>query len=699
MSRKKKNKGGSRKEAKSRKDKNKKKEEKKVIISKLSPLTYRNGTPVLYIKVHPKYRDELSFLFSGETSKVSDILNRDLYLTLRKNIKTTNHEPFSYAGIKFLLFILQALQGHIANGHSAFKDKIKVLSNSEEYYELNEKILRALDLPSYKLKDESSLEDFFKEKASSELRGYNITLEKIVYHVENSLNIEDLYNTTLYFRQAIMDMTLLWIIKLRDKITENRRLRTKTIKLDYTILDKENLLDKKKRKELYKKYYGAEVKEEWFDETYEDFVERIGKIPLLGLDFIDKIKRFYERMGYKWYQGSKKRFMKGLLIGFLMDDPFWRRKAEEWYNQNFHPREKLHFGKGECLPFNIGKLKGELEEIIDSFIVNHPKYNSKRKALLREEVSRYLNYLSSEEFTHEDVEWMKKNGYIPRDTVRSSMSNVQHYIRLEKGSGVCDDTAILLTGMKYGLEAMLGVIVADWFDTISKLSLFYSQRDKDESIGYSLIDLFVGKNKLISEEEILQIIAFSASRLPLPDHDDLKVSEIESKIRGHSSERYFNMVQNNEDYKSNFERHTEFILDFYYYLEEINRDPLEFLGQIINGSPNNIIGFQGMSINKYYRELINRISVLRKYMKMKGISNKRRKIINYDSWSKILKYRDDLKEILSEKREISPIFILPEEKADNLYRKLSNMPNIPDLLSEDTSDCILDIKTLKKILT
>ena len=115
--------------------------------------------------------------------------------------------------------------------------------------------------------------------------------------------------------------------------------------------------------------------------------------------------------------------------------------------------------------------------------------------------------------------------------------------------------------------------------------------------------------------------------------------------------------------------------------------------------PNNIIGFQGMSINKYYRELINRISVLRKYMKMKGISNKRRKIINYDSWSKILKYRDDLKEILSEKREISPIFILPEEKADNLYRKLSNMPNIPDLLSEDTSDCILDIKTLKKILT
>jgi hypothetical protein len=227
-------------------------------------------------------------------------------------------------------------------------------------------------------------------------------------------------------------------------------------------------------------YKGGFDADEWKDwgqgqvESVLRFLERISE---------GQNPRYYHDedgeplLGYDMFRGLEivdhDRLLIGAYLGGIMDqyDP-WRIKLEK--------KHGVKTGGGICSPINLEAVMANGLDVAE---------------------------LENCEHTLKDIEKYKGLGVIPEAPIQSSATILNGYVRLKKGRGVCDDLAITNAGILYGMDAALGVFLADAVDTWDKnVPLMYAG-GQDELIP-----------KIIAENEGARRKTSRRFKLPTEDH-------------------------------------------------------------------------------------------------------------------------------------------------------------------------------------
>lgn len=202
------------------------------------------------------------------------------------------------------------------------------------------------------------------------------------------------------------------------------------------------------------------------------------EILMSGLDNPTKPFRLIDSDGYlvggiKEFQGLEIKdplmFAWGFyLAGAIMDNAEWRQKMSAWFEGEFGFKLRVH--TGICVPIDLEKL-------------------SYWDAFFDEDLELTLTSLAADDWDVSDVEWFREAGIIPEpeegeEWVQASRTVISAYIQLTGGKfGGSDDASINYIGRVYGLDAMLGAYIADWFDTMDKHPDKIYDSGRDEHIA------------------------------------------------------------------------------------------------------------------------------------------------------------------------------------------------------------------------
>lgn len=119
---------------------------------------------------------------------------------------------------------------------------------------------------------------------------------------------------------------------------------------------------------------------------------------------------------------------------------------------------------------------------------------------------------------HEDlIDYYKQIGLIVAETGVDKGDLEYMYIRLRKGTGASDDTAIVAAGLLYGLGVAVGVFLSDAIDTLEKYVPLYYDQDAylADRIAKAKPDLQIPFNELLRFVYIQAIQPDSG--MPVPD--------------------------------------------------------------------------------------------------------------------------------------------------------------------------------------
>jgi hypothetical protein len=162
--------------------------------------------------------------------------------------------------------------------------------------------------------------------------------------------------------------------------------------------------------------------------------------------------------------------LRGLYMGGLRDDACVRFQAEEIYG--------FTIGGGKCY-------------LVDTKIMDRLGLNGEILA----------------HGSHEDmIDYYYQEGLIVAEEGVDKGDLEYMYIRFRRGTGASDDTAIVASGLLYGIGTAIGVFLADAIDTLEKHVPVFS--DQDDSLAkrikrdYAKLD--------VSEAEVRRLIYLSA---------------------------------------------------------------------------------------------------------------------------------------------------------------------------------------------
>ncbi len=161
------------------------------------------------------------------------------------------------------------------------------------------------------------------------------------------------------------------------------------------------------------------------------------------------------------------------LAGAVMDNAEWRRRMAGWFEEEFGFALPVH--AGVCVPIDLERL-------------------SHWNAFYGKDLELTLTSLAAVEWYEPDIEWFREVGIIPEpeegeDWVQASRTVTSAYIQLSKGMfGGSDDASLNYIGRVYGLDAMLGAYIADWFDTMDKYPDRIYGGGRDERLGNMVLN-------------------------------------------------------------------------------------------------------------------------------------------------------------------------------------------------------------------
>lgn len=213
----------------------------------------------------------------------------------------------------------------------------------------------------------------------------------------------------------------------------------------------------------------------WVSKALHGSVRRLvtgGGEPLLGVRFLCDYTRL-----------DQVQVLKGMVLAGFMDNYEHRQKTVSLYEGKTTRGGPLTIGGGE------------------TYLVN-------RRTLLLAGLD--FEFLANKEHDEEAIKYLKKLGVI----VDSRGSGVDSaYVRRKIGGGTSDDLAFIVIGKKHGIDAMLGAFVVDAIDTYDKCVMYPTERGLDEALASYIQRAWAdehGGQKLVSDEEIAQVIYFSA---------------------------------------------------------------------------------------------------------------------------------------------------------------------------------------------
>ncbi len=173
--------------------------------------------------------------------------------------------------------------------------------------------------------------------------------------------------------------------------------------------------------------------------------------------------------------------LRGLYLGGLRDDAEVRFEMEQRYG--------ITIGGGKCYLVNTRVMD---DMGLDGEILAHG--------------------------AHEDmIDYYRSTGLIAGDEGPDKGELEYMYIRFRRGLGASDDTAIIATGMLYGLGAAIGAFLADAIDTLEKHVPVFSDQDNELAkrikASYPALDL--------AESDVRHLTFLSAipekSKIDVPD--------------------------------------------------------------------------------------------------------------------------------------------------------------------------------------
>ena len=160
------------------------------------------------------------------------------------------------------------------------------------------------------------------------------------------------------------------------------------------------------------------------------------------------------------------------LAGAVMDNAEWRRKMSSWFEEKFHFTLPVH--TGICVPLDLENL---------SF------WNA-----VCDDLDLTISSLAAGDWDDSDVEWFREFGIIPEpeegeEWVQASRTVISAYVQLTRGTfGGSDDASLNYIGRVYGLDAMLGAYIADWFDTMDKYPDRIYDGGRDEHLANMVLE-------------------------------------------------------------------------------------------------------------------------------------------------------------------------------------------------------------------
>ncbi len=289
--------------------------------------------------------------------------------------------------------------------------------------------------------------------------------------------------------------------------------------------------------------------------TIEDVVTALNKKPIdvkvERQSLIDEVKNFLYRIikGEKvtnYVNKNKKalfriNFLKqikiqeptavllGFYLGSRMDNYLvWRKLTEDVYG--------IKIGGGECVAVNKKRAK---------------------------ELGYSLESLAKDVHTLDETKSLIKQGVILAD-IASSRDIVNGYIRYATGSGTSDGLAVLFSGVNHGLDAAIGLFLADAVDTWDKYTPFIYARGQDEHFG----DVIENNQDLIKQ-------TYPEFQLPRPE-DVIKfiyaIAEANYRNVISESQRYF-LQYDKKARMTAIQSHLKFIK---YFTEDKNEE-LEYI--------------------------------------------------------------------------------------------------------------------------
>ncbi len=503
--------------------------------------------------------------FSRSIGPLEKAIIRDFFKTAERPLALSPNNDSGINALLYLSYVSQAISGHIENGHSIFRKTKLFPKQIKEFERLEERILRGV----------FNLERIENEANQREIvnNGPYFSIDYIVSCLERAYGVQYLRDNVVILRQVLMDATVVWI----DKIIKSLRKNNESIIFKYG-KEIEILKDPKKRRKIWRKYYGVNIEaplDERRERTYQDFVERIKHMPLLGLQIFEVLDKHFEIESLD----EKISLLKGIVEGAFMDNAKERTEAEKEYKKFLrkilgigekekrkkNKKEKicdringsLEFGKGCCVVVSIDRIR----EIVYKVIATHLGHINPNivKVLSREAIWKVLHYMENFPHSKDQKKELIRSGVLAKQYYDRKVNSYEHenknhisaYYRFERGSGVNDDAMMVILGV-INPFMMVGAFISDWFDTMGKYSLFYGAKDKDEAIGSYMrkelekIRAKVRKNKkekAIKRKKQLIRLALAADKVEFPLETSKEIC-YESRIGGHASQRYLGMVSN-----------------------------------------------------------------------------------------------------------------------------------------------------------
>jgi len=164
-------------------------------------------------------------------------------------------------------------------------------------------------------------------------------------------------------------------------------------------------------------------------------------------------------------------------------------------------------------------MQTELEDIIGNSQDNFYFPFSKRALTMD-----FLANNSLEKF----IPVLEDLGIILRREVGSNDRFRSGYVRHLVGNGVSDDLAVIVAGVKYGMDAAIGVYLIDAIDTLDKYVPVIYPGGMDERLGKIILSKVPG---LISEDEITSFIrAIWNSKEQIADSSQRRFLEIQYPV-------------------------------------------------------------------------------------------------------------------------------------------------------------------------
>jgi len=196
--------------------------------------------------------------------------------------------------------------------------------------------------------------------------------------------------------------------------------------------------------------------------------------PIYGVNFLREIE----------LDCDKEMFKGGVIVG-RMDNIDWRRRTQEFYQKTLEKKD-FKIAGGKEFPVNVEMMR---------------KYGIS------------VRDFSEKEYSPQDIEKLMELGVIFGEDCLSGLDGVETmYIRYIRGLGICDDAALLATGVRHGLSSMVLGFCIDATDTYSKYINEVRVGGVDEFIGEHIMERWekMHHEKLVSDEECMETIYFGA---------------------------------------------------------------------------------------------------------------------------------------------------------------------------------------------